>query len=314
MKFSVIVPVYNVENYLKKCLNSIKNQTFKDFEVIIINDGSTDNSQEIIDNYVRSDSKRFRSFKQENQGLSVARNNGIKKATGDYLFFIDSDDYVDENLFENLNNKIKSRTDLDLLRITVKKIKPSGEIVKDEHFEEKEFTGEEAFLFCRTNKIEIVLPWAYCIRRKYWEENNFKFPIGRFHEDFGIVPILLIKAKKILFINGSSYMYLLRENSIIRTNNYDKKLKKAYDILYNYDDLKEQLESLENISLKSKKVFLEFISTAVFQQLNNFNREDRKKYKEEIKKRKILKNIRIYKGSIRRIVTKKVYFRLMLIK
>lgn len=314
MRFSIIVPVYNVEKYLEKCLNSIKNQTFKDFEVIIVNDGSTDKSQEIIDNYVNNDPKMFKTFFQKNQGLSVARNIGIEKATGDYLFFIDSDDYVDENLFENLNNKIESRTDLDLLRITVKKIKPNGEIVKTEHFEEKEFTGEEAFLYCRINKIEIVLPWAYCVRRKYWKENNFKFPVGRFHEDFGTVPIILLNAKKILFLNGANYIYLLRENSIIRTDDYDKKLKKAYDVLYNYDDLKEHLESLENISLKSKKVFLEFISTAVFQQLNNLNREDRKKYKEEIKKRKLIRNIRVYKGCIRRILTKKIYFRIMLIK
>ena len=80
------------------------------------------------------------------------------------------------------------------------------------------------------------------------------------------------------------------------------------------NDLKEQLEGLENISLKSKKVFLEFISTAVFQQLNNLNEEDREKYKEEIKKRKIIKNIRIYKGCVRRIIMKKIYFRIMLIK
>ena len=314
MRFSIIVPVYNVEQYLKKCLDSIKKQTFKDFEVIIINDGSTDSSQNIIDKYVEDEPKRFKCFKQENKGLSAARNAGIKKATGEYLFFIDSDDYIDENLFENLNNNIGNRIDLDLLRITVKKIKPNGDIVKSEQFEEKELSGEEAFIYCRNKKIEIVLPWAYCVRTKYWKENHFEFPVGRFHEDFGTVPILLLKAKKIFFVNGANYIYLLRENSIIRTYDYKKTLKKSYDVLYNYDDMKKQLNELNTVLEESKKVVLEYISTAVFQQLNNLNKEDRKKYKKEIIERKLIKNIKLYKGSIRRILIKKIYFRFMLIK
>ena len=104
MKFSIIVPVYNVEKYLEKCLESILNQTFKDFEAIIVNDGSTDNSQEIIDKYVNKDQKIFKSFKKENGGLSDARNFGIERAKGEYIVFLDSDDYIDENLLNTLNN------------------------------------------------------------------------------------------------------------------------------------------------------------------------------------------------------------------
>ena len=93
MKFSIIVPVYNVEKYLKRCLDSIQNQTYDNFEVIIVNDGSPDHSQEIIDEYVKHDD-RFLSYQKENGGLSDARNYGVKYATGDYLLFVDSDDYV----------------------------------------------------------------------------------------------------------------------------------------------------------------------------------------------------------------------------
>ena len=230
------------------------------------------------------------------------------------MSFVDADDFIENNFFEVLDKKIGDRADLDLLRVTTKKITTDGNIKKIESFEEKEFSGEEAFLKCRIKKIELDLPWSYCIKTAYWKQNKVKFPEGRLHEDFATMPMLLLRAKKVLFINGTYYVQILSDNSTIRTNDYSKILKKSYDILYNYDDLKEQLEGLENISLKSKKVFLEFISTAVFQQLNNLNEEDREKYKEEIKKRKIIKNIRIYKGCVRRIIMKKIYFRIMLIK
>ena len=93
-KFSIIVPVYNTEKYLKRCLDSIKSQSFKDYEVIIVNDGSTDNSSDIISKYP------YKIINQENLGLSRARNNGVKEASGDYLIFLDSDDYIEKDLLE----------------------------------------------------------------------------------------------------------------------------------------------------------------------------------------------------------------------
>ena len=112
MKFSVVVPVYNVEEYIEKCLSSILNQTYSNFEVIIVDDGSTDGSFKIIDKFVNKD-KRFMVFKKQNGGLSDARNYGIKYVTGDYLLFVDSDDYIGEDLLLKLNNVLsKAQTDL----------------------------------------------------------------------------------------------------------------------------------------------------------------------------------------------------------
>ena len=99
-KFSIIVPVYNVENYLEKCLDSLINQKHNSYEIIIINDGSTDNSQRIIDNYKKKYPKLISSYKKGNGGLSSARNYGIEKSTGEYLLFVDSDDYISENCLE----------------------------------------------------------------------------------------------------------------------------------------------------------------------------------------------------------------------
>ena len=104
-KVSVIVPVYNVEKYLSKCLDSLVNQTLKDIEIIVVNDGTKDNSQSIIDKYTKKYSKKIKSYIKENGGLSSARNYGLKYAKGEYISFIDSDDYVDLQMFEKMYNE-----------------------------------------------------------------------------------------------------------------------------------------------------------------------------------------------------------------
>ena len=102
MKVSIIVPVYNVEEYLRKCLDSLVNQTYQNIEIIIVNDGTKDNSQSIIDEYKKKFSKLINSYMKENGGLASARNYGIDKATGEYIMFVDSDDYIDTNMVEKL--------------------------------------------------------------------------------------------------------------------------------------------------------------------------------------------------------------------
>ena len=120
-KYSIIIPVYNTEAYLKKCLDSIINQTYKDFEIIVVNDGTKDNSQDIIDMYVDK-YECVKSIVQENQGLSVARNNGIKKARGKYFLVLDSDDYFEKGLLEELNKELEKNGDVDLMRFQVRNI------------------------------------------------------------------------------------------------------------------------------------------------------------------------------------------------
>ena len=109
MTFSVIVPVYNVEKYLAKCLDSILAQTYSDFEIIVVNDGSPDNSQQIIDEYAKNYPDKIKPFIKANGGLSDARNFGVEKASGEYLLFVDSDDYIAEKLLENLHKVIKEK-------------------------------------------------------------------------------------------------------------------------------------------------------------------------------------------------------------
>ncbi|WP_341844030.1 glycosyltransferase family A protein [Latilactobacillus sakei] len=115
MKLSVIIPVYNGEKYIKDCLDSLVTQNksdVKNFEIIIIDDGSTDNTQSVLNSYLQSDERNIKKIYQTNQGVSIARNNGINQATGDYLFFVDIDDLVTKNWFELINNNLKTESDI----------------------------------------------------------------------------------------------------------------------------------------------------------------------------------------------------------
>ena len=119
-RFSIIVPVYNVEDYLRNCLDSILNQSYEDYEVIVVNDGTKDNSQDIIDEYVKKDN-RVKGYKKKNGGLSDARNFGVGKAKGDYLLFLDSDDSINNLLLEELNKEIE-KNHPEMIRFQVVKV------------------------------------------------------------------------------------------------------------------------------------------------------------------------------------------------
>ena len=117
---SVIIPIYNTEQYLKECLDSVCSQSYKDIEIICINDGSTDNSEEITRSYAQQD-KRIKLISQKNQGLSITRNNGVSQAQGEYLFFLDSDDTIEQNAIETLYNRAE-RTQADIVICNLNKI------------------------------------------------------------------------------------------------------------------------------------------------------------------------------------------------
>ena len=236
MKYSIIVPAYNTEKYIDKCLKSIFSNTYKNFEVIIVNDGSTDKTEDIINKYIKKYDNIIY-IKQKNMGLSLARNNGVKKATGDYLLFIDSDDYVEKNLLENINKDID---DLDVLRYQLNmvfndKIIPYGE---------KEFNvtnGIDAFeKIVRYKFIEMAA--LYVINRKYYLDNNFMFEKDVYHEDYGLLPLVIATAKKVKSINYLGYNYVQRDGSIMSSNDTEKYLKNCIDSL-----LKQNFEDYEII-------------------------------------------------------------------
>ena len=226
MRYSIIVPAYNTEKYIDKCLKSIFSNTYKNFEVIIVNDGSTDKTEDIINKYIKKYDNIIY-IKQKNMGLSLARNNGVKKATGDYLLFIDSDDYVEKNLLENINKNID---DLDVLRYQLN-IVFNDKIIP---YEEKEFNvtdGIDAFEKIVKYKF-IEMAALYVINRKYYLDNNFMFEKDVYHEDYGLLPLVIATAKKVKSINYLGYNYVQRDGSIMSSNDIEKTKKKMDDILF----------------------------------------------------------------------------------
>ena len=197
VKYSFIVPVYNTSKYLKKCLDSLVKQTFKDFEIIIVNDGSTDNSSNIISKY-QDTYRNIKVINQKNQGLSMARNNGVKEANGEYLIFIDSDDYVEKNLLKEVDKEIK---DAEVLRYQVISENEDGNNKID--FNEKAFdmvNGYQAFKYL--SNYHFVEPACfYAIEKTYYINNKFSFKKDVYHEDFGLIPYVRYKARKVKSIS-----------------------------------------------------------------------------------------------------------------
>lgn len=213
-KISVIVPVYNTEKYLKKCLDSLVNQTLKEIEIIIVNDGSKDNSQIIIDSY--SDKyAQVKSFEKPNGGLSDARNFGIDRAEGEFIGFVDSDDYVDLTMFERMYYLAKKH-DAEIAVCDLEKVNEKGEsfrslpqspqlpekIILKEHFT---FFGEFECFAC--NKI---------FKKELFEK--LRFSKGLHFEDIELIPQLILKSNVIAKINEPFYKYFERQDSITKTH------------------------------------------------------------------------------------------------
>lgn len=224
MKISVIVPVYNVYDYLDKCLASLVNQTDNDFEVIIVNDGSTDNSQEIIDKYV-SENANMKAFIKENGGLSSARNFGISKASGDYVLFLDSDDYYEPDTIEILKKEANSDYDIIVFKMFI----DDKDGIKKSKDEMAGFIYDESI--SPAKRLLLYNPSACDKMFKRSLFDNISFIDGRYYEDLGTIPLLAVYTDKIKFTEYYLYHYLKRENSIMNRTNYNSKIEDIFFIV-----------------------------------------------------------------------------------
>ena len=298
MKFSIVVPVYNVEKYLEKCLKSIQNQTYDNFEVIIVNDGSTDNSKEIIRSFVKD--PRFKSFNKKNGGLSDARNFGVKYTTGDFLLFIDSDDYIDKNLLTKLNNVIEQYNP-DIIKFNF------IDVIEDKEYKhfEKITVSKEVKLTELINFDYFEPACSYCYKINFYKENNFQFEIGKYHEDYGLIPLILLKSKSIYYLNYFGYFYVKRENSIVNNNN--KREKRAEDTLYFSLKNIRIIKKEKGIDNDIKDLLLNFYANGAINKLKSV--ENKKKYRRKLKDNKLYKYLidKNCKQIIKKIICKISY-------
>lgn len=224
-KISVIVPVYNVEKYLKQCLDSIVNQTYKNLEIIIVNDGTKDNSMEIVEEYL-SDS-RVKVINKENGGLSSARNRGIEEATGEYISFVDSDDYIDLNLYNTIIREMIENEEIIVFNYSRYKEK-IGHLKKNILDLEKIRKIPRELLFRNINGE----CWNKIYKTKFIKENNFKFPEGLIYEDIFWEIDTIHTVKKISFIDFNGYIYRSdRDGSIVNTIKLEKAKNSCENII-----------------------------------------------------------------------------------
>lgn len=223
MKFSIVIPVYNVEPYLPECLDSVLNQTLSDWEAVCVNDGSTDNSSVVLEDYASKDS-RFRVITQPNGGLSAARNTGMKAALGDYVLFLDSDDWLEPNallvLSEHLNGEdvlcfsgrrfFEETNSFNLADELPEKVYDSG----------MDYYNENA-LALRDFAFVCVVLRVY--KRTFLLKNNLWFKERIFHEDNLFTPLACYYAKSVHIVNRCLYNYRVRNNSITTTADLKRK-------------------------------------------------------------------------------------------
>ena len=246
INLSIIVPVYNTSQYLKKCLNSILVQAKEQIEIIVINDGSNDNSEEIIQKYKNENPNLIKYYKKENTGIADTRNFGISKAIGKYILFVDSDDYIKENLIEELEKYIDK--DMDIVKFKLEKVNEKGEILeKIDGPAFDQVDGQKAFNILAFSDVLIDSPCIYLFKKELFKKNNFKFKTDTEHEDFGLIPLIILKAKKVVSINLYGYCYLQTTNSITRNEDYSRTIKKTKDVFKHYDTMLEFIQKEKRI-------------------------------------------------------------------
>lgn len=305
MKYSIIIPVYNVEKYIRKCLESIYNQTYNNYEVIIINDGSKDNSKLIIEEYVKKDN-RFKNYNKDNGGLSDARNYGLKYVRGDYILFVDADDYIDINLLK----KLSYYDEYDIIKFKINVISSNYKLVRKEKTlcNSKEVSCNELF------DIEFCEPaWTYAYKTSFFKDNNFKYAKGKIHEDFGLTPLCLVNAKQIYYLDYYGYNYVIRNNSIMNSTNIKKRIE---DMLYHFDYLVDEINKLENIDKKTLINFKHFLANRMIYIVKLLDKRNIKYYLQEINARGIKKMLleNTFKRKIKKIIFiyySKIYLKIL---
>ena len=302
-KISIIVPIYNAEKNIKKCLESINEQIAleSEIEVILINDGSTDNTDEIVKEYIEKHMKNkdVKYFTKKNEGVAKTRNYGLNKSTGDYILFVDSDDYISKDTIKILEPYIQKN--IDIIKFKLQRLDETGKII--ERVDGPVFdgiTGQEAFNKLYSTDVLIDSPCVYLIKKDIFTKNKLEFK-GTYHEDFGLIPILIILSSKVVSLPDYLYQYIQGQDSITRNDDYDKTLIKMKDCFFHYDRM---LKIIENIKLDkiTKENIKIYYTNAILMKLSNLKENDKKTFIQEMKDRKMYNNIKI--RNIKQLIKK----------
>ena len=245
-KVSVIVPIYNVEGYIEKCLETLVNQTLDDIEIILVNDGSKDNSALIAKKYLEKYPEKIVYLEKENGGLSDARNYGMPYAKGEYIAFLDSDDYVEKDMYEKMY-EIAKKENSDMVECDFyweypdKKKEDIGKI----------YSGKDEML----EKIRVVA-WNKLIKREILEKTKIQFPKGYRYEDVEFTYKLIPYLEKVSFLKKPCIHYMQRQGSISNTQN--ERTKEIFDVLEHVIDYYKQNNFFEKYKNELEYVYIRY--------------------------------------------------------
>lgn len=256
-KISIVIPVYNVEKYIEKCVFSILEQSFSDFELILVDDGSTDGSLGLLEGFQESSPDKVRVITQQNKGASVARNAGIVESKSDYIMFVDSDDFLEKDMLELMyESAIKNDSDLVLC---------NAKVVTDEEckfireWSSGELTQKVQSIFENKDLINTVLPapWGKLYKKELFTQNEISFPLGLRNQDLGTTPRILSHCNRISKVNKPLYNYRYRTGSAMRT--YDYKIMDAAKNLEIVKRYFEKRDLAEEFSEQLEYLFIEHL-------------------------------------------------------
>lgn len=231
-KFSIVVPVYNVEKYLERCVLSLVGQNYEGCEILLIDDGSTDGSGAMCDRYA-GEYPNVRAYHKKNGGLSSARNYGIERAEGEYLLFADSDDYVERSMCRKLEHRLRECPDADVVSFDGVEESPEGRsgIRRNAVEDTAVQSGHDFLLECYRTRNLNVQAWVYAYRKEFLDKNRLRFKEGILHEDVEFTPRALLRAGKVLVVPDALYVYLVREGSISTKRNKEKNIRDLFQTL-----------------------------------------------------------------------------------
>lgn len=307
IKISIIIPIYNMQNYLKKCIESLLKQTLKEFEVICIDDGSTDNSLEIINSYIAKD-KRIKLISQQNQGQGVARNNGIDIAQGEYLVFLDPDDWLNEYALEKIYKKFED-TSCQIVQFNFASVNEETYKIQDKinffkiiNNRNNKILEEKDIIHWKElpNNIFSILgymAWTRAYKTSFVKNNKIKFSNTKRGEDQLFTIHAILKASKITFIDDYLYLYLLRKGSASRhQSNEAANIFQVINDIENMLSEENLINELEEEFTKYKIDILAIHARAVpTNKMQNFLKES-KKYLDESSFKKMY-DLAIYKKN-----------------
>ena len=286
---SIIIPVYNVKDFVGKCLGSVARQKYENLDIVIVDDGSTDGSGEICDEFAVID-KRVRVFHKKNGGLSDARNFGIKEAKGEIIAFVDSDDFVSEDFVSAMYGEMM-KSDADIVVCGYNLMKPKREVMN----------GEEAVVKLLTQQENIdVVAWNKLYKKSLFVDNDIWFPKGKKHEDTLTTYKVLSKAGKVAYLDEALYCYVERGGSIMKTGGIEERLEMrelaAKEAVEYFKDNKDLEQAAKIALLLAKYAYMDFaISGKIAKKYSEAAKKWIKEHKKEFVGNKYLtKKLKIY--------------------